>query len=1001
MIRNKIYTAGAAVFLLFVILAGMNIWTHREVSSNLRIRDDVNKELAGIREFVKWKNALIRSVADTVASGHVSPFTEAQFRQTPGSRKTEQAILVTSGQQLVGLIAEKEQAVARINHAYSDIRRQVNTLYLQLDEKIATVLAIAQLSQVLGGDSAEQLALAPYLLKSLNQLTLVAMNGLISRSFSKDDESVVTKNQRFVSSQLHLIDPDGSLADIFARLFAQIESLALLTVESDKTLSSFEAQISKAKGNFDLTIKKTEIDAIVEDVQSNFDRADERLERASQRSLATVVIFLFIVPILVIAIGVFGLNTVIVGPITHLMDAMKHVEEGRFDVMAPIRAHDEIGELAHAFNVMAAEINAKVAEMSRLNQVLLESESKYKTLVNNLPQRIFLKDRNSVYVSCNRNFADDMNTTEEGIAGKTDFDLFSKDLAEKYRSDDARILLAVKPEEIEETYNKDGETIVVKTVKTPVRDEKGKVSGVLGIFWDITRSKEMEFSLRLSQFIFDKAEIAIFVMGENGEFLNVNEEAARYLGYSREELLAMDVFDVDTEFTPERWAEHMEDLRSHGAITTETLNRRKNGTVLPVQVIDNVMTFEEREFHVTFIQDITERKRDEEELRRLRNYLSNIIDSMPSVLVAVDDAGNVTQWNHQTEQATGLSFEKARSQPLARVFPRLADEMDRIQTAIRECRVISAPKVTSKHEHETRYEDITIFPLAANGVEGAVIRVDDVTEKVHLEEMMIQSEKMLSVGGLAAGMAHEINNPLAGMMQTAEVMAGRLGANLHLPASRKAAQAAGTTVEAVGRFMEARGIPRMLATITDSGRRVAAIVDNMLSFARKSEATVSSHAFEDLLDRTLELAATDYDLKKQYDFKRITVDREYAASPAIVPCEGGKIQQVVLNILRNGAEAMQEAGTEAPRFVFRTRVDPDADMAVMEIEDNGPGMDEQTRKRIFEPFFTAKPAGVGTGLGLSVSYFIVTENHRGEMAVESHPGAGAKFVIRLPMAGRR
>ena len=257
------------------------------------------------------------------------------------------------------------------------------------------------------------------------------------------------------------------------------------------------------------------------------------------------------------------------------------------------------------------------------------------------------------------------------------------------------------------------------------------------------------------------------------------------------------------------------------------------------------------------------------------------------------------------------------------------------------------------------------------------------------------------MGGLAAGVAHEINNPLGGMMQTAEVMAGRLGANLHLPASRKAAQAAGTTVEAVGRFMEAWGIPRMLATINDSGRRVAAIVDNMLSFARKSEATVSSHTLEDLLDRTLELAAADYDLKKQYDFKKIAADREYAASPVIVPCEGAKIQQVVLNILRNGTEAMQEAGTEAPRFIFRTGLEPDRKWAIMEIEDNGPGMDEQIRKRIFEPFFTTKPAGAGTGLGMSVSYFIITENHQGEMAAESRPGAGARFTIRLPLGRGR
>ena len=135
----------------------------------------------------------------------------------------------------------------------------------------------------------------------------------------------------------------------------------------------------------------------------------------------------------------------------------------------------------------------------------------------------------------------------------------------------------------------------------------------------------------------------------------------------------------------------------------------------------------------------------------------------------------MTQWNRQAQQTTGLSLEKVRAQPLAKMFPRLTRQMPQIETAMRECRVITTPKVSRKTGIETRYENITIFPLVDNSMEGAVIRVDDVTDQVCLEEMMIQSEKMLSVGGLAAGMAHEINNPLAGMIQTAIVMKSRLG----------------------------------------------------------------------------------------------------------------------------------------------------------------------------------------------------------------------------------
>ena len=399
----------------------------------------------------------------------------------------------------------------------------------------------------------------------------------------------------------------------------------------------------------------------------------------------------------------------------------------------------------------------------------------------------------------------------------------------------------------------------------------------------------------------------------------------------------------------------------------------------------------------TITSDISQIKVAEEELRHLRNYLSNIINSMPSILVGVDVDGNITQWNDEARRVTGVKSNEALGQPLHLAFPRLATEMERVRQAMRSRLPLSDPKRPRLQDNETLYEDLTIFPLVANGVEGAVIRIDDVTEQVRLEEMMVQSEKMLSVGGLAAGMAHEINNPLAGMLQTANVLKNRLNVSRNIPANEQAAIEAGTTMENIHQFMEKREIPRMLDAICQSGRRVAAIVENMLSFARKGDTHFSNHRLEELLDKTIELAETDYDLKKRYDFKKIKIIRDYEAEIPNVPCESGKIQQVLLNILRNGAEAMQEVGVQNPQFTLRTRYNSNRKMVNVEIEDNGPGMSEEIRKRVFEPFFTTKPPGIGTGLGLSVSYFIITENHAGEITVDSQPGKGTSFIISLPV----
>jgi len=389
-------------------------------------------------------------------------------------------------------------------------------------------------------------------------------------------------------------------------------------------------------------------------------------------------------------------------------------------------------------------------------------------------------------------------------------------------------------------------------------------------------------------------------------------------------------------------------------------------------------------------------------LRTLRNLLSNIINSMPSVLVGVDRDGHVTQWNREAELFSGISAAEAQGHSLAEVFPRLAVEMENATLAIKESRPRKSSKIASDIDGEICYSDITVYPLMNDGVDGAVIRIDDVTDQVRIEEMMIQSEKMLSVGGLAAGMAHEINNPLAGILQNIQVLRNRISTTI--PRNDIVARECGISMESIELYMTKRGIFEMVEAIIQSGRRAAKIVDNMLSFSRKGASRFTPCLLSELLDKTVELASNDYDLKKKYDFRRIIIRREYEENLAPVWCESSKIQQVLFNLLKNGAEAMTDKVVGLtnhpdyqPQFTFRLKTD--GDMQRLEVEDNGLGMDETIRKRIFEPFFTTKDVGLGTGLGLSVSYFIITENHGGTLNVESEPGKGTAFIIRLPMDG--
>ena len=545
-----------------------------------------------------------------------------------------------------------------------------------------------------------------------------------------------------------------------------------------------------------------------------------------------------------------------------------------------------------------------------------------------------------------------------------------------------------------------------RLVSQPRRLENGDVV-FDGIDLDITELKQAEEkaarTARMLRRIMDIVPSMIFVKNAESRFLNVNKAVADSFGMEVEEVAGKlhreihpNASEVETMVANDRRA--LESGRTVYVPEEPYHDFRWDCRWLSTVLVPCPASEFGEPAVVGIATDITERIRTDRELRGLRNYLANIIDSMPSVLVGVDREGRVTQWNKQAEIATGIPSGVASGQMLESVFPRLRAEMEKIKTAIRLRRVERDPGKRRIRYGKILYEDVTVYPLAFNGTEGAVIRIDDVTERVQLQEALIQSEKMLSVGGLAAGMAHEINNPLGGMMQTASVMADRLTRNKK--ANEKAARQCGVTMEGIRKYMEARGIPRMLSTINDSGRRAASIVENMLSFARKSDAAVSSHDLSVLLDRTVELARTDYNLKKQYDFRNIEIVREYDDQLPRVPCEKQKIQQVFLNILQNGAEAMHMFDSERKsRFILRT-VDLETSVRV-EIEDNGPGMDEEARKRAFEPFFTTKPPGIGTGLGLSVSYFIIAENHGGSMSVESSPDKGAKFRIELPKQRKR
>ncbi|VVN56248.1 Signal transduction histidine-protein kinase AtoS [Pseudomonas fluorescens] len=372
---------------------------------------------------------------------------------------------------------------------------------------------------------------------------------------------------------------------------------------------------------------------------------------------------------------------------------------------------------------------------------------------------------------------------------------------------------------------------------------------------------------------------------------------------------------------------------------------------------------------------------------------------MPSALIALDEQLYVTQWNQEASALSGTQLDEALNKPIELAFEPLKPFLPQLKDTIEHHQVAKIERVTWNQGEEARHYALTFYPLMGGGGRGVVIRIDDITQRLSLEDMMVQSEKMLSVGGLAAGMAHEINNPLGAILHNVQNIRRRLSSEL--PKNIEQAEQTGIDLEVVNHYLQAREIPQLLDGIQQAGARAAKIVTHMLSFSRRSNRQMSPCDLSALIDQALDIASNDFDLAIGFDFMGQAITRQFDPQLGPVPGIPNELEQVLLNLLKNAAQAIHQRAdqSEPGRITLRTRLNPP--WAEIQVEDNGAGMPEAVRKRIFEPFFTTKEVGQGTGLGLSVSYFIITNNHKGQMEVHSTQGQGTCFTLRLPLAGNQ
>ena len=415
-----------------------------------------------------------------------------------------------------------------------------------------------------------------------------------------------------------------------------------------------------------------------------------------------------------------------------------------------------------------------------------------------------------------------------------------------------------------------------------------------------------------------------------------------------------------------RGLHYVQPLHVHGrVIGFWALGKRSNGEFLSTEDLDLIETLSG---YAAIAMDNALLYRSLEgkasELAQLKAYNEDVVERITVGVVVIDPEGEITVWNNAMKTIFSLESVDVVGRNASDVFPE-----DLVRT-IR--RGIEGPKWVAEStsrfykthvemkKDQSRLVNITLSPfvLQEDVVTGILLVFDDVTEKIHLENQLLQAEKLSSIGLLAAGIAHEINTPLTGVCSYTQMLVKDTPSD----------------------------DPRheVLKKIETQGFRASAIVDSLLNFSRVSDTDFSEVNVNGLMMETLSLM--DHQLRKS----KVEVKVDLDASLPVTVANGGKLQQVFMNLVFNARDAMPQGGE------LRIRTYQEDSQLVIKIQDSGTGISEENVKRIYDPFFTTKEAGKGSGLGLSVSYGIIQE-HSGRIHVDSTSGQGTTFRLHLPL----
>ena len=627
------------------------------------------------------------------------------------------------------------------------------------------------------------------------------------------------------------------------------------------------------------------------------------------------------------------------------------------------------------FLAQTARLRTGISEHMRLRaecavQSLANSERKYRTLLESLPQKIAYKDRECVYVSCNDNYAQDLGMPAAAIAGKTDYDFYPRELAEKYRADDRRVMEIGEAAEIEEEYLRQGEKQWVQTVKAPVRDEQGNVGGVIVIFWDITERRKADLELaaatktveeerRRFNEVLDRLPAYVVLLSPDYHVPFANRYFRERFGESQgrrcfeylfgrsEPCEICETYRVLRTKAPHRWEWRGPDQRDYDIYDFPFTEADGSTLILEMGI------------------DITERKHAEIRIQEQAALLNLAHDA----IVVRDMDARVLFWNPGAAETYGWSAEEAKNQPIHELLhSRFPQPLEEIEALVRE-----HGKWEGELRHTTR--DGRILVVASRwslqsdegGRPRGILEINrDITDRKKAEDALEQKAQDLARSNadleqFAYVASHDLQEPLRMVANFTQLLADRYRDRL----GQEGAE--------------------FITYAVDGATRMQRLIQDLLTYSRVGTRGKSFEPTD--CNEVLGLAVANLQLAIQEAHAVVTHDE----LPPVL-ADASQLAQLFQNLVGN---AVKFRGPEAPRVhVSAARQGTDW---VFSVRDNGIGIDAAFAERIFIIFQRLHARGEypGTGIGLSLCKKIV-ERHGGKIWVESESGKGATFLFTIP-----